>query len=197
MLGTLLSPQPGLILLLDNVDSFVWNLAQALQGLGREVAVVRSDTIDVDTCGDYAAIVVSPGPGRPEDAGRSVEVIRRWSGRIPLFGVCLGHQAIGHAFGARVERVAPCHGKAWTIRHGASGLLAGLPAPLTAARYHSLAVVESTLPDCLAADAWTDEGVLMALHHRTHPTFGLQFHPESFRSPDGPALLARFLEVAA
>ena len=196
MLGTLLSPQPGLILLLDNVDSFVWNLAQALQGLGREVAVVRSDTIDVDTCGDYAAIVVSPGPGRPEDAGRSVEVIRRWSGRIPLFGVCLGHQAIGHAFGGTIARGEPVHGRTSPMHHDGSALFDDLPQPFDACRYHSLYVAEP-LPPALVATARTANGEVMALRHREHPTFGVQFHPESFRTAHGAQLLANFLREVA
>lgn len=186
-----------MILLLDNKDSFVWNLAQALQGLGAAVEVVRSDVVDVDAAGAYAAIVLSPGPGRPEAAGRSLDLVRAWSGRRPLLGVCLGHQAIGAAFGAAVVPGEPVHGRATPVLHDGTGLFAGLPAPLPACRYHSLYVVPPLGPD-LVATARTPAGEIMALRHRRHPTFGVQFHPESFRTEAGPALLANFLrEVAA
>jgi anthranilate synthase/aminodeoxychorismate synthase-like glutamine amidotransferase len=170
---------PGLILLLDNKDSFVWNLAQALQRLGAEVQVRRSD-VDVET---------------PEDAGNSVALIRRWSGAVPVLGVCLGHQAIGHAFGARVVRGEPVHGRPTPVWHDGRGLFAGLPQPLAACRYHSLYVDE--LPAALVATAHDGGGRVMALRHREHATFGVQFHPESFRTPDGERLLANFLREAA
>lgn len=181
-----------MILLLDNKDSFVWNLAQALAALGGEVRVVRSDAIEVDAIGAARALVVSPGPGRPEDAGVSIAAIRRWSGALPILGVCLGHQAIGAAFGAAVVRGAPVHGRATPIVHDATGLFAGLPQPLSACRYHSL-YVAAPLPAALVATAHDEHGGVMALRHREHPTFGVQFHPESFRTPDGPRLLANFL----
>jgi anthranilate synthase/aminodeoxychorismate synthase-like glutamine amidotransferase len=185
-----------LILLLDNQDSFVWNLAQAFRALGAEVCVVRSDAMAVDEVGAGRAIVVSPGPGRPEDAGISVAAIRRWSGHRPILGVCLGHQAIGAAFGGTIDRGQPVHGRATPIQHDGTGLFAGLPQPLMACRYHSL-YVGADLPDELVATAFTPSGEVMALQHRTHPTFGVQFHPESFRTPDGPRLLRNFLlEVA-
>lgn len=185
-----------MILLLDNKDSFVWNLAQALQGLGAAVRVARSDTIDMASLGTFEALVISPGPGRPEDAGRSVEAIVRWSGRLPILGVCLGHQAIGAAFGALVRRGEPVHGRPSAIWHDGSGLFAGLPLPLSACRYHSL-YVDRALPPQLIITASTDDGEVMALRHREHPTFGVQFHPESFRTPDGTALLANFLREVA
>ena len=141
-----------MILLLDNKDSFVWNLAQALEGLGASVRVVRSDAIDVEAMGSCRAIVISPGPGRPEDAGVSVPAVRRWSGRVPILGVCLGHQAIGAAFGADVVRGEPVHGRATPIRHEGRGLFAGLPQPLSACRYHSL-YVAAPLPSCLCPTA--------------------------------------------
>jgi anthranilate synthase component II len=192
----------GTVLLLDNKDSFVWNLAQALQVLGEDVRVVRSHAIDDPTVDATVAnngttrIVISPGPGRPENAGNSVAIVRRWSGRLPILGVCLGHQAIARAFGGSVFRSPPCHGKPWPIEHENSGLFANLPNPLTACRYHSLAVSCANLPDCLIVDAKSAEGLIMGLRHRAHPTFGLQFHPESFRTPLGLDILRNFLEVA-
>ena len=199
MRGTILSAQPGLILLLDNKDSFVWNLAQALQQLGCAVDVVRSDRIDERAIerdvASYRAIVVSPGPGRPEDAGASVAVIRRWSGERPILGVCLGHQAIGYAFGADVVRGAPVHGRPTPIEHDGTALFQGLPQPLRACRYHSLYVCDG-VPDVLRVTARDEHGAVMALQHERHPTFGVQFHPESFRSECGDRLLQNFLEVA-
>lgn len=182
----------GLILLLDNKDSFVWNLAQALMVLGAAVQVVRSDAVDVERLGAARALVVSPGPGRPEDAGCSIAAVRRWSGHLPILGVCLGHQAIGAAFGAIVARGLPMHGRASAIHHDGTGLFADLPNPLAACRYHSL-YVTTPLPAELVATAHEADGAIMALRHQRHPTFGVQFHPESFRTPDGPRLLANFL----
>ena len=184
-----------MILLLDNKDSFVWNLAQALQALGAEVRVVRSDTLEVANLGTARALVISPGPGRPEDAGHSIAAIRRWSGTLPILGVCLGHQAIGACFGAEVVRGAPMHGRTSPIRHDGQRLFAGLPNPMHACRYHSLYVRE--LPSELRATAHTPDGEVMALQHKSHPTFGVQFHPESFRTEHGNALLANFLREVA
>jgi anthranilate synthase/aminodeoxychorismate synthase-like glutamine amidotransferase len=192
--GTILS-RPRLILLLDNKDSFVWNLAQALRKLGSDVRVARSDEVGVDEPATCEALVISPGPGRPEHAGISVAAITRWSGRRPILGVCLGHQAIGAAFGARIERGEPVHGRPSAIHHDGTGLFEGLPMPLSACRYHSLYVAD--LPPELIANAHTDRGEIMALRHREHPTFGVQFHPESFRTPDGERLLANFLRCTA
>ncbi len=193
-----------MILILDNKDSFVWNLAQAFGALGQPVEVRRSDALSVAACGAYRALVLSPGPGRPEDAGICVQAVQAWSGRRPILGVCLGHQAIGHAFGARIVRSAPCHGRPSPVRHAGEGLYHGLPAPLSACRYHSLCVHPDDLGGELLADAWTEAGsggqhgqpIVMGLRHRRHPTFGVQFHPESFRTPDGPALLRNFLREA-
>jgi para-aminobenzoate synthetase component 2 len=181
-----------LILLLDNKDSFVWNLAQALGALGATVQVARSDTIDVERLGEARALVVSPGPGRPEDAGASIAAIRRWSGARPILGVCLGHQAIGAAFGGVVACGPPVHGRATAVQHDGTGLFANLPRPFAACRYHSLYVM-APLPGELVATAHDEHGAIMALRHREHPTFGVQFHPESFRTPAGNALLANFL----
>ncbi|MBL9079565.1 MAG: aminodeoxychorismate/anthranilate synthase component II [Planctomycetes bacterium] len=185
-----------MILLLDNKDSFVWNLAQALQALGAPVRVERSDRVDVERLGSCRALVVSPGPGRPEHAGHSVAAIRRWSGTLPILGVCLGHQAIGLAFGGTIVRGEPVHGRARPVRHDGRGLFAGLPDPLPACRYHSL-YVAAPVPAVLRATAHTEAGEVMAVQHREHATFGVQFHPESFRTPHGPRLLANFLREVA
>ncbi|MCC7397726.1 MAG: aminodeoxychorismate/anthranilate synthase component II [Planctomycetes bacterium] len=185
-----------MILLLDNKDSFVWNLAQALRSLGATVQVERSDQVDVERLGGYRALVLSPGPGRPEHAGCCIAAVRRWSGRLPLLGVCLGHQAIGAAFGGDIVRGEPVHGRATTIEHDGSGLFVGLPRPLSACRYHSL-YVAAPPPAPLVAPAFTPAGEVMALRHATARTFGVQFHPESFRTPDGPRLLANFLREVA
>ncbi|MGK0433089.1 MAG: anthranilate synthase/aminodeoxychorismate synthase-like glutamine amidotransferase [Planctomycetota bacterium] len=183
-----------MILLLDNKDSFVWNLAQALQQLGEGVDVVRSDRIAVAAAESYRAIVVSPGPGRPEDAGASVDFIREWSGKRPILGVCLGHQAIAAAFGGSIVRGRPVHGRPTPIHHNGLGLFEGLPQPLSACRYHSLYVAED-LPKVLSATAHSEAGEIMAVQHREHLTYGVQFHPESFRSPDGDRLLQNFLAM--
>lgn len=190
---------PRLILLLDNRDSFVWNLAQAFATLGARVAVERSDKISVDEIASRApaALVLSPGPGRPEDAGVCLAVIANLGPTTPILGVCLGHQAIGVAAGAHVDRIPPCHGRAWPVRHGGRGLFQDLANPILAARYHSLAILPDSWPASLTKTAWTDEGVVMAVEHRTQPTYGVQFHPESFLTPDGVRILARFLQVAA
>jgi anthranilate synthase/aminodeoxychorismate synthase-like glutamine amidotransferase len=185
-----------LILLLDNKDSFVWNLAQALQLLGAGVDVVRSDRIAVAAAESYRAIVVSPGPGRPEDAGLSVDFIREWSGKRPILGVCLGHQAIAQAFGGRIVRGQPVHGRPTPIHHDGNGVFVGLPQPLSACRYHSLYVAQD-LPKVLSVTARSEAGEIMAVQHREHATYGVQFHPESFRSQQGDRLLHNFLAIAA
>ena len=188
-----------MILLLDNYDSFTYNLAQFLGQLGGKLEVHRNDRITLDQIAAKKPerIVISPGPGTPEDSGICVDVIRRFAGQIPILGVCLGHQAIGQAYGGRVVR-APrvMHGKVSQVRHDGRGLFSGLPDPFEATRYHSLVVERDSVPDCLQVTAWTDDGLVMGLRHRAHPVFGVQFHPESICTPVGHKLLAAFLDDA-
>jgi anthranilate synthase/aminodeoxychorismate synthase-like glutamine amidotransferase len=183
------------IFLLDNYDSFTYNLVQLLARLGADVDVARNDRITVAEVADRRpdAIVISPGPSIPERAGISVELVRELGARIPTLGVCLGHQAIGVAYGASVHRVEPVHGKQWPILHDGSGPFAGLPSPMRAARYHSLAIDEATLPSELAVTARAPEGTVMAVAHRSHPVIGVQFHPESILTDDGEAFVGGFL----
>jgi len=186
------------VLVVDNYDSFVYNLVQYLGELGADVEVVRNDEASVDALLATApdAIVISPGPGRPEDAGVSCELIRRAVGRTPLLGVCLGHQAIGHVFGAAIVRAPELrHGKTSTITHNESGIFAGLPSPLDVTRYHSLVIEPHSLPDTLVATATTSDGTVMAVRHRDHPIEGVQFHPESILTTHGHALLRNFLSL--
>lgn len=186
------------VLVVDNYDSFVYNLVQYLGELGADVKVVRNDEASVDALLATApdAIVISPGPGRPEDAGVSCELIRRAAGRTPLLGVCLGHQAIGHVFGAAIVRAPELrHGKTSTITHNESGIFAGLPSPLDVTRYHSLVIEPHSLPDTLVAIATTSDGTVMAVRHRDHPIEGVQFHPESILTAHGHALLRNFLSL--
>lgn len=185
-----------MILLLDNQDSFVWNLAQALAVLGARVEVRRSDRFDAaDLPRGTGAIVLSPGPGRPEDAGACLDVLRLHGAIVPTLGVCLGHQAIGQAYGGTVDRGEPCHGRTSPVHHDGSALFDGVPDGAPFCRYHSLQV-KRPLPDGLVASAWLDDGTVMGLRHTLHPVHGVQFHPESFRSPHGMRLLANFLAIA-
>ena len=186
-----------MILVIDNYDSFTFNLVQYLGELGEEPQVFRNDKIDTDAIAamNPGRILISPGPCTPHEAGISMDVIRCFSGRIPILGVCLGHQSIAEVFGGRVVRAERLmHGKTSPIEHDGTGILAGLPSPFTATRYHSL-IVPEPLPDCLLRTAWTPEGELMGLQHREHPTFGVQFHPESILTEHGHQLLRNFLEV--
>jgi anthranilate synthase component 2 len=184
------------VLLLDNYDSFTWNLVQYLGELGADVEVHRNDRIDV--AGVRArrpdGLVLSPGPCTPTEAGITLEAIGALAGELPILGVCLGHQAIGQAFGGKVvrnDRIV--HGKASAVRHRGAGVFAGLPSPLVAGRYHSLVVERASLPRALAVTAWTDEGEIMGLRHRTLDVEGVQFHPESILTEQGKPLLANWL----
>jgi anthranilate synthase/aminodeoxychorismate synthase-like glutamine amidotransferase len=182
------------VLVLDNYDSFTWNLVHLFEELGADVVVHRNDAITVEEAEALRPdrLVVSPGPGRPADAGISVELIRRLGPRVPTLGVCLGHQAIVEAFGGRVGQAkALLHGKSSHVRHDGEGIFAGLPEELEAGRYHSLAAVE--VPDELVVTARTDDGEVMAVRHRGHRIEGVQFHPESVLTPEGPAMAANFL----
>jgi anthranilate synthase component 2 len=188
------------VLLIDNFDSFTYNLYQYLGELAEEVVVARNNDIPFDDIrsGAFTHIVISPGPGDPTDKayfGGAGDVIEEFHGRYPLLGICLGHQGIGAAFGAKITK-APVimHGKTSTFSHNGEGILHGVPEEITVMRYHSLAIDPETVPEELAVDAVADDGSIMAFHHKKHPTFGLQFHPESFATPAGKLLLGNFLK---
>ena len=181
------------VAVIDNYDSFTYNLVQYLAELGARPEVFRNDAASVATLRDFEALVISPGPGVPADAGISIEAIRELSGVMPVLGVCLGHQALAEAFGGRVVRHSPVHGKASVVEHDGGSPYEGLPARFEATRYHSLVVEAGTLPPDLQVSAWTADGVVMGLRHRQHPTYGVQFHPESVLTADGKQLLANFL----
>jgi anthranilate synthase/aminodeoxychorismate synthase-like glutamine amidotransferase len=186
-----------MILVVDHYDSFTYNLVQLVEGLGYETEVVKSD--ERPAAALVAArpdgVILSPGPGRPEDAGCFPELLRTLPLEIPLLGVCLGHQALGVAAGGRVERAEPVHGKASAVRHSGMGILEGVEDPFEAARYHSLVVLAEELPDRLELTAWTDEGLVMAVQDRELPRFGVQFHPESILTPEGPKIVENFLKL--
>jgi para-aminobenzoate synthetase component 2 len=184
------------ILVVDSYDSFVFNLVQYLAQLGADVEVRRNDAIDVGDSlfDDVDGVLLSPGPGRPEDAGCCIAVVREYGARIPIFGVCLGHQAIGVAYGGTVERAPELlHGKTSEVHHDGAGVFAGAPDPCVATRYHSLAVLDAGLPDSLTVSARTSGGVIMGLRHREHPVEGVQFHPESVLTQGGHRMLANWL----
>ena len=187
------------VLVIDNYDSFVYNLVQELGELGADPVVHRNDAIDIDGIRSASpdAILISPGPGRPRSAGISMDVIRELGGEIPILGVCLGHQAIGEVYGGEVV-VAPTlmHGKTSAIHHDGTGIFSGLPDPFVATRYHSLVVKPASVPDVLEVTARTADGVIMGLRHRTLAVEGVQFHPESLLTLEGPGLLANFLASA-
>jgi len=186
------------ILLIDNYDSFTWNLAHRLGELGAEVRVVRNDALSVADIEQLepSRLVISPGPGRPETAGVSIELLRRFAGRVPILGVCLGHQALSIAFGGRVERApALMHGKTSTVAHDGTHLFAGLASPIEAGRYHSLVIPSDGLPVGFVTTAWVaDDGTVMGVRHQTWPVFGVQFHPESVLTSVGHRILQNFLE---
>jgi anthranilate synthase/aminodeoxychorismate synthase-like glutamine amidotransferase len=187
-----------MILVLDNYDSFTYNLVQYLGELGATMRVARNDALTVDDVEGLApdGIVISPGPGNPDAAGISLELIRRFHTRVPILGVCLGHQAIGQAFGGTVARARKqMHGKTSTIGHDGRGVFRGLPAGFAATRYHSLVVLEAGLPAALEISARAEDGEIMGLRHRQYPVEGVQFHPESILTGQGKALLGNFLEL--
>ncbi len=188
-----------MIVVIDNYDSFTYNLVHYLGEIGAETRVYRNDRIGVDAVLGLGAraIVLSPGPCDPDRAGICLDLVRAAAGRVPVLGVCLGHQTIGQAFGGRVVRApAMMHGKISTIRHDGQGVFRGLPDGFRATRYHSLMVAREDLPDCLAVTADSDDGVIMGLAHRQFPVYGVQFHPESIASDHGHALLRNFLHLA-
>jgi anthranilate synthase component II len=185
-----------MLLMLDNYDSFTWNLVQYLGELGAAVKVVRNDAISLDEIASLRPdhIVISPGPCTPSEAGISVPLIRRFAGRIPILGVCLGHQAIGQAFGGRIIRAQRVmHGKLSSIVHDERGVFAGVPSPFNATRYHSLAIERASLPDVLDVTATADDGEIMAIRHREMPLEGVQFHPEAILTEHGMKVLGNFL----
>ncbi len=188
-----------MLLMIDNYDSFTYNLVQYFGELGEDVQVARNDEITLDQIEQLAParICISPGPCSPNEAGVSLGLLERFAERIPMLGVCLGHQAIGQAFGGTVVRAKTLmHGKVSRVEHTASGVFANLPNRFSAARYHSLAVERSSLPDCLEVTAWTDDGEIMGLRHRTLPIEGVQFHPESIATEHGHAMLKNFLQMS-
>ncbi|MFQ5633307.1 MAG: anthranilate synthase component II [bacterium] len=186
------------LLIIDNFDSFTYNLVQYLGELGAEQRVVRNNAIRLDEIEAYTldAIVISPGPGTPDSAGISIELIRKFTSRFPILGVCLGHQAIAQAFGGKIVRAKELmHGKTSLIHHEKTGIFADLPNPFIATRYHSLVVDPSSLPDCLGITARTESGVIMSVAHKEHPVIGVQFHPESILTDCGKQLLKNFLKA--
>lgn len=188
-----------MLVMIDNYDSFVYNLAAYFQELGQEIRVVRNDRVSVEDLAEMKkleGLVISPGPGRPEDGGVSQEAVRHFTGRIPILGVCLGHQIIGHAFGAGVVRGSrPMHGKVTRICHRGEGLFKGLPESYPVTRYHSLIVERSTGPGQLRVDALSEDGAVMALSHREYPLYGIQFHPEAVLTEYGHELLENFIRI--
>ena len=200
--GNVKSDQSGattVILVIDNFDSFVHNLARYLRQLGNETVIYRNDQIDADSISKIQpdAIVISPGPCSPDQAGCSLNVVQQLAYEIPILGVCLGHQAIVQSFGGNIVCAGePVHGRSTRIRHNETGVFEGLPTPLTVGRYHSLVAAPDSLPDCLRVTATTDDGIVLAVSHRELPVVGLQFHPESILTEHGYAMLDNFLKIA-
>ncbi len=189
-----------MIVLIDNYDSFTYNLVQMMSAIGTDIKVFRNDAITVEAVEALKpeAVVVSPGPCTPKEAGISVELIKRMTGRIPVLGVCLGHQSLGVAFGATVSNAKRImHGKVSQVRHDGQGIFKGMGNPFQAGRYHSLAILKETLPSELIANAFSEDDEIMGIHHLTHPTYGVQFHPESVLTPTGKRLMRNFLDIVA
>jgi anthranilate synthase/aminodeoxychorismate synthase-like glutamine amidotransferase len=188
-----------MLLLIDNYDSFTYNLYQYLSELGEEISVVRNDKMTIEEMDEISPerIVISPGPGTPEQAGISNEVVRYFGSRLPILGVCLGHQCVGYAYGAGVGHAGEIkHGKSSLIHHDGKGVFRGLPSPFPAIRYHSLAVNAESIPDCLEVSARTDNNIIMGIRHREYPVEGVQFHPESIMTEVGKDLLRNFLSMS-
>ena len=186
-----------MLLLLDNYDSFTYNIYQLFSDIGAQVEVIRSDKISIDEIrtNGYRGVIISPGPGIPQDAGISEEVIRQLGGEIPILGICLGHQAIGEVFGGRIVRAGEIvHGKASPICHCGTGLYQGIPEHTQVARYHSLIIERESLPDVLEVTSQLDNGTIMGVRHKTFPIEGIQFHPESILTPDGRAMMKNYLK---
>ncbi len=181
------------IAMIDNYDSFTYNLVQYMAELGAEPTVFRNDEVTVDQLAKFDGVVISPGPGTPDDSGVSMDAIRELTGKVAILGVCLGHQCLGQAFGGRVIRNEPSHGKTSWIRHDNSGVMAGVTDPFEATRYHSLIVERTSVPQELVITAWTADGTVMGLRHVKHPTYGVQFHPESVLTKEGKKILGNFV----
>ncbi len=189
-----------MILVIDNYDSFTWNIVQLVGSLGASVRVVRNDEMSSSELDALRPerVIVSPGPGRPDDAGVSLDAIRHFAGRAPVLGVCLGHQAIGQVFGGDVVRARRVmHGKVSPVCHSGAGVFRDVPTPFNATRYHSLAVARETLPPCFEVTAWTEDGEIMGLRHRALPVEGVQFHPESILTEHGETMMRSFLQALA
>jgi len=188
-----------MILIIDNYDSFVYNLAQYVGELGHEPSVYRNDSVGMAQIEELSPthIIISPGPGTPLDAGISNDVVRHFAGKIPILGVCLGHQCIGHVFGGTVDRYSPMHGKASVIHHDGQTIFTGVPSPIEAGRYHSLGIKVGTVPDCLEISARTDTGEIMGVRHKTWIVEGVQFHPESILTDTGHTILNNFLSFTS
>ena len=184
-----------MILVIDNYDSFTYNLVQFIGELGADPVVHRNDRISLEEIDELspAGIIVSPGPGHPQEGGISLDLIRNQSGKVPILGVCLGHQSIGFAMGGKIGRTHPLHGKSSMVTHGGTDLFAGVSSPFEAGRYHSLVVEKEGLPETLVVTAETADGIIMGLRHSEHPTYGVQFHPESILTEQGSSLLRNFL----
>ncbi|MDM7924426.1 MAG: aminodeoxychorismate/anthranilate synthase component II [bacterium] len=187
-----------MVFILDNYDSFTYNLVQFIGETGRRIEVRRNDEVSVDDVLALGpeAVVISPGPGTPADAGISIPLVTAMKGRCPVLGVCLGHQSIAEAFGGRVVRAVPVHGKVSAIRHDGRTLFRNLETTFEATRYHSLVVDRASLPDCLEVTAWTEDGTIMGIRHREDPVEGLQFHPESILTSEGKRILSNFLNLS-
>ncbi|MBO0707123.1 MAG: aminodeoxychorismate/anthranilate synthase component II, partial [Candidatus Dormibacteraeota bacterium] len=184
------------VAVIDNYDSFTYNLVQYLSELGARTRTYRNDAVSLDELADHDALVISPGPGTPDDAGISLEAVQDLSGKLPILGVCLGHQVIAQAFGGRVVRGEPVHGKTALVSHDGNSPFEGMPDPFEATRYHSLVVERTSVPSDLQVSAWTEDAIVMGLRHTDHPTLGVQFHPESVLTLGGRHLLDNFLRLA-